>query len=110
MTTNKQSGSSASLSKASPYENIFGTRHRGRGRPDGSVEPVFVAPGEVDPILVQVAKRRAYAVVHEEQRERMGDVFVAELKVLKRRGVATVAADVGLVLADSSESASTEEE
>ena len=89
------------LSKASPYEQTFKTRHRRVGRPTGDTEPLFgsVLNGrEVDPVIVLIAKRRAYAVVHEEQRERLAEVFDAELKVLKRRGLQTVAADAGVKL------------
>lgn len=86
------------LSEHSPYEKLFGVRHRGRGRPDGTVEPVFAVDEGTDPLIASVAKRRAYAVVHEEQRERMAELFQAELKVLKRRGVERVASDVGLKL------------
>ena len=92
------------LSAASPYEQLFKTRHRGRGRPDGSVEPVFVAEG-VDPVLIAVARRRAYAVVHEEQRDRMREVFRAELRVLKGRGVEVVARDAGITRSLVSEAA-----
>lgn len=89
------------LSKASVYEQTFGTRHRRVGRPSGDTEPLFgsVLNGrDVDPVLVMIAKRRAYAVVHEEQRERLQEVFAAELKVLNRRGLATVAEDAGVKL------------
>lgn len=86
------------LSDASPYEKTFGTRHRRVGRPSDDREPLFVAP-DVDPLIALIAKRRAYAVVHEEQRGRMAEVFAAELKVLRRRGVATVARDAGVKLA-----------
>lgn len=98
------SGSNGSrLSPASPYENLFKVRHRGRGRPNGSVEPLFVSEG-TDPVLVNVARRRAYAVVHEEQRSRMQEVFEAELKVLRRRGPEQVASDAGLASSESVES------
>lgn len=66
------------------------------------MEPLFVAEG-VDPILVSVAKRRAYAVVHEEQRQRMAEVFALELKVLKRRGLVQVATDAGYSMAAGEE-------
>lgn len=56
----------------------------------------------VSPVIVSVAKRRAYAVVHEEQRERMAEVFRAELKVLRRRGETQVAADAGVKLVEAS--------
>jgi hypothetical protein len=100
---NKSKGSaagstaSASLSSASIYEQTFGVRHRRAGRPAGDAEPVFVAP-DVDPLIAMVAKRRAYAVVHEENKDRLAEVFAAELKVLKRRGVTTVARDAGVAL------------
>jgi hypothetical protein len=89
----------ATLSKASIYEQLFGVRHRRAGRPAGD-EPVFVAP-DVDPVIAMVAKRRAYAVVHEENKDRLATVFAQELKVLKRRGVAEVAQDAGVKLAAS---------
>ena len=88
---------SETLSKASPYEQTFGTRHRRVGRPTGDVEPLF-AGADADPVIALIAKRRAYAVVHEEQRERMQEIFAAELRVLKRRGLAVVAADAGVKL------------
>lgn len=90
-----------SLSKASPYEQAFGTRHRKVGRPQGDTEPLFgtrLAGREVDPTIALIAKRRAYAVVQEEQRERLAEVFDAELRVLARRGVETVARDAGVKL------------
>lgn len=92
----KKTLKAGSLSTASPYEQLFGTRHRQVGRPTGT-EPLFSAP-EVDPVIALIAKRRAYAVVHEEQRDRMSEVFAAELKVLKRRGLSVVAADAGVAL------------
>lgn len=86
------------LSKASPYEARFGTRQRPIGRPSGDTEPLFASAADlkgIDPLIVSVAKRRAYSVVHEEQRERLREVFLAELGVLKRRGVDVVAEDSG---------------
>lgn len=86
------------LSNASVYEQMFKTRHRRAGRPvrdDGSVDVLFPSDGE-EPLLVRVAERRAFAVVHEENRERLRAVFGVELKVLKRRGVAEVARDAGI--------------
>jgi len=89
------------LSKESPYEKVFGVRHRGSGRPTGSGEDGAVFPravhNGVDPLIVAVAKRRAYAVIHQEQRERLSEIFAAEVGVLKRRGVVRVARDVGVV-------------
>lgn len=94
----------SSLSTASPYEKLFGTRHRRVGRPSGDEllsspyrDPAGV--GGTDPLLLAVAKRRAQTVVLEECRSRLADVFAAELKVLKRRGVQEVAKDVGVDLA-----------
>ena len=98
------------LSKASPYEQTFGTRHRRVGRPVGDVEPLF-AGADADPVIALIAKRRAYAVVHEEQRERLAEVFAKELRVLKRRGLEVVAADAGVKLkADDGSSDSSEAE
>lgn len=88
------------LSRESVYEQTFGTRHRRAGRPVGDTEPLFGGV-EADPVIVAVAKRRAYAVVHEEQRDRLRDVFDRELKVLKRRGVEVVAKDAGVALKDN---------
>ena len=88
---------SVTLSKASVYEQTFGTRHRRVGRPADS-EPLFAVGPEVDPVLALVAKRRAYAVVAHEQRDRLQEVFAAELKVLRRRGLEQVAADAGIRL------------
>lgn len=95
------------LSSASPYEQMFETRHRRVGRPSGSdrSESLFAVGGAVHPLLASVAKRRAHAVVLEEQRDRLAEVFGAELKVLKRRGVEQVASDVGVDLAPESEEA-----
>ncbi|UYL85377.1 hypothetical protein SEA_HAGER_1 [Microbacterium phage Hager] len=94
---------SPGLSKASPYEQLFGTRYRRVGRPSGDSleESPYRDPsgGQLDPLLLSVAKRRAQTVVLEEQRERLSAVFAAELKVLRRRGVEAVAADVGVDLA-----------
>lgn len=99
----RNSGRSSGLSKASPYEHLFGTRHRRVGRPSGDElmsspyrDPAGV--GGTDPLLLAVAKRRAQTVVLEECRARLGEVFAAELKVLKRRGVSEVARDVGVDL------------
>lgn len=96
-------GVSLSLSKASPYEQTFGTRHRRVGRPSGDelAESPYRDPsgGQIDPLLISVAKRRAQTVVLEECRSRLADVFSAELKVLRRRGVEEVAGDVGVDLA-----------
>lgn len=89
------------LSVASPYEQTFKTRHRRVGRP-ADAEPLFIAP-DVDPLIVLIAKRRAYAVVHEEQRARMAEVFDRELSVLRRRGVEQVASDAGVKLVGTEE-------
>jgi hypothetical protein len=94
-----------SLSKASPYEVLFRTRHRGPGRPaedDGlDTEPMFAYEGH--PVFQRVAQRRAYAVVHEENKDRLREVFRKELKVLERRGLETVAADSRIRLAEDSD-------
>ncbi len=97
----------SSLSAASPYERLFGTRHRRVGRPSGDelISSPYRDPagvGGTDPLLLAVAKRRAQTVVLEEQRSRLGDVFAAELKVLRRRGVEEVALDVGVDLSKRS--------
>ena len=71
------------------------------GRPTGDTEPLFgtVLQGRtVDPVIVTVARRRAYAVVQEEQRARLREVFDRELRVLVRRGVEVVARDAGVKL------------
>jgi hypothetical protein len=82
------------LSKASIYETMFGTRHRGPGRPNDTddTEPLFPT-GNTHVLLADVAMRRAYAVVHEENKARLREVFTKELKVLERRGVEQVAVD-----------------
>lgn len=92
----------AQLSSESDYERLFGVRHRGSGRPGGERDEVFprAESRAVDPLIATVAKRRAYAVVHEENKERLRDVFMRELAVLKRRGVKRVAADVGVNLSE----------
>lgn len=91
------------LSSASPYEQRFETRHRRVGRPSGSESSasLFAVGAGVHPLLAAVAKRRAHAVLLEEHRERLGELFGAELKVLKRRGVQQVASDVGVDLGES---------
>lgn len=98
----------SSLSTASPYEKLFGTRHRRVGRPSGDelAESPYRDPagvGGTDPLLLAVAKRRAQTVVLEECRSRLADVFAAELKVLRRRGVQEVARDVGVDLSKREE-------
>jgi hypothetical protein len=100
----KNGKAKVSLSSASIYEQLFGVRHRRAGRPSGDTEPVFVAP-DVDPLIALVAKRRAYAVIHEENKDRLAAVFNKELAVLKRRGVAEVARDAGVKLAQTDEEA-----
>ena len=90
-----------SLSAASPYEQAFKTRQRRVGRPQGDVEPLFgtlLNGRAVHPVIALVAKRRAYAVIAEEQRRRLAEVFDRELKVLSRRGVEVVAKDAGVKL------------
>lgn len=93
------------LSTASPYEQTFKTRHRRAGRPLGDVDPLF-AGSDADPVIALVAKRRAYAVVHQEQRARLQEVWESELKVLKRRGLSVVAADAGVKLKITDEGSS----
>lgn len=83
------------LSDKSVYESLFGVRHRGPGRP-GS-ETMFPGDG-VPRLIADLARRRAYAVVHEEQRPRLREVYFTEVDVLKRRGLARVAADAGYEL------------
>jgi hypothetical protein len=83
------------LSKASPYEQLFKTRYRGSGRPtadDLDLEPVFPV-GNNHPAIAGIAKRRALAVVHEQEKDRLRELFHAELKVLNRRDEAEVLAD-----------------
>lgn len=91
------------LSEDSEYEQRFGTRHRGRGRPSG-VGPLMDGVG-VDPLLVRIAKNRAFAVVHDEQTDRLRALFTAELAVLRKRGVSRVAKDVGVELEEGAVSA-----
>jgi hypothetical protein len=88
------------LSKSSEYEQKFRTRHRTPGRPTDTedVEPLFPA-GDAHPVLANVARRRAYALVHEENKDRLREVFASELKVLRRRGLETVAEDARINLA-----------
>lgn len=54
-----------------------------------------------NPLLARIAQRRAYAVVHEENRARLTEVFLKELKVLERRPIEEVASDVGINLTGS---------
>lgn len=93
------------LSPQSEYEQMFKTRHRRAGRPPAAAASgldenrgVLFDGSDSDPILVRVAQRRSFAIVHEENRERLAQLFKAELKVLRRRGVAEVAADAGISL------------
>lgn len=90
-----------SLSKASPYEQMFRARHRGPGRPTDVEDqaPVFVDE-TANPILVKIARRRAYAVLHEEYKERMRELFKAEIKVLKRRDFFEVLEDARVSVFD----------
>lgn len=96
--TIKVNGGAGRLSTASPYEQTFKTRYRRVGRPADDREPLFARP-DADPVLALIAKRRAYAVVHEEQRARLAEVFDRELRVLNRRGVEVAAQDAGVKLA-----------
>jgi hypothetical protein len=92
------------LSKASPYEQKFRTRHRGPGRPsedDAGVDPEPVFMADEDPVIKKVAQTRAYAVVHEENKDRLREVFQAEIKVLRRRGREVVAADARIRLKEA---------
>ena len=94
------------LSKASTYEQTFRTRHRGSGRPaigePGGDDSTTLFPSkDRHPLLVRVAQRRAYAVVHYEQRERLAELYEQEMKVLTRRELEEVARDVGTPLDDS---------
>lgn len=57
---------------------------------------LFPTDGEVHPRLRSIAERRAFAVVHEENRARLSEVFLKELRVLKRRDISEVFADAGL--------------
>ena len=108
MTNKDTRKASGTLSKASVYEQMFHTRHRRSGRPereDG--DSVLFNTADVHPVLARAAQRRAYAVVHEENRGRLREIFSIEMKVLKRRGVQEVATDIGMPLpADSSEMSS----
>jgi len=49
----------------------------------------------VSRLIADVARRRAYAVVHEEEKERLMEVFAVEREVLKARGVERVMKDIG---------------
>ena len=48
---------------------------------------VLFPAGDVHPTIASLAERRAYAVVHEENRDRLSEVFHKELQILKRRGL-----------------------
>jgi hypothetical protein len=90
---------SVRLSNASIYEQMFKTRHRRAGRPIRDEDDGVLFPStDAHPVLVRVAERRAFAVVHEENRDRLREVFRVELKVLSRRGIDEVAADAGISL------------
>lgn len=54
--------------------------------------------GNAHPLVVRIAERRAFAVVHAEQRQRLSEVFHTELKVLGRRDLAEIAEDAGVQL------------
>lgn len=91
----------ATLSADSLYEQRFGTRYRGRGRPAGSGAGSDVFAGtDAHPLLVRAARQRTLAVVFDEQRKRMGEVFRAELAVLRKRGLKVVARDEGVELSE----------
>lgn len=92
------------LAKNSEYEQHFGTRHRGPGRPMGDDGEVLFPAADQHPVLVKVAQRRAFALVHEEQRDRLRSLYLAELAVLRRRGVEQVAMDSNIVLKDEDDS------
>lgn len=74
------------LDSRSPYETLFKTRHRRPGRPDAA-EPIFPS-GAYPPPVVDAARRRAFAVLHEEGKARLAELFVAEAVVLNERFVA----------------------
>ena len=76
----------AELDPRSPYETLFKTRHRRPGRPDAA-EPIFPS-GAYPPPVVDAARRRAFAVLHEEGKARLAELFVAEAAVLNERFVA----------------------
>lgn len=78
----------------SPYENRFGDRARADGRPPGSLEKtILFRAADRDPDLVRIARKRAQRVVHDENRDRLRDVFEAEYRVLAERGLTQVLAD-----------------
>lgn len=83
------------LSPASEYEQTFGVRHRPPGRPARSAEEPLFPRGDVPDLIGRVAERRAYAVIHEKYRAELAELYRAELKVLLKRGVDVVAADIG---------------
>lgn len=85
----------ADLAKDSKYEQMFGVRHRRSGRPGGGNDVIF--PGEgMHPLIQRIAARRATAVVLEEQKDRLADLFRREARVLEERGLKQVAADAGV--------------
>lgn len=91
------------LSPQSEYEQMFKTRHRRAGRPPADAATgldrnggVLFEAGDTHPLLVKLAQRRAFAIVHEENRDRLAALFKAELRVLKRRDLAEVAEDAGV--------------
>lgn len=90
--------SKQTLSPKSPFEQTFKTRYRGPGRPSSSdtFEPV-----DAHPLLKKQAQRRAFAVVHENSKDDLNEIFLAELAVLKRRGVEQVAKDCNIVLGET---------
>lgn len=92
-------GRGGSLSKASAFEQKFGVRHRGVGRPAGMSrdDVLFPRTGGDPEAMCRIAIRRAYAVVHEENRDRLTALYRAELAVLRRRGLEQVLSDAGVV-------------
>ena len=88
------------MATTSIYETTFGTRHRPVGRPakseDGAAGEVLFPAGNAAPLIASIARRRAYAVLHQESRERLAEIFAIELSVLNQRGEDQVRKDVGL--------------
>lgn len=73
------------LDPRSPYESLFKTRHRRPGRPS-EAEPIFPS-GAYPPPVVDSARRRAFAVLHEEGKGRLAELFALEAVVLNERFV-----------------------
>jgi hypothetical protein len=66
------------------YEKMFRTRARGKGRPPGG-DVIFPIREKEHKDLAQLARQRAFAIVLEENKDRLSELFESEYKVLERQ-------------------------